>query len=54
MIGCEMMCELAKSQTKPHNTEIMLPDNLHCMSHVVWNNSMKKTGLREKKENFEF
>ncbi len=31
----EMMCELAKSQTKPHNTEIMLPDNLHCTSHVV-------------------
>ncbi len=30
-----MMCELAKSQTKPHNTEIMLPDNLHCTSHVV-------------------
>ncbi len=28
----EMMCELAKSQTKPHNTEIMLPDNL---PHVV-------------------
>ncbi len=31
----EMMCELAKSRTKPHNTEIMLPDNLHCTSHVV-------------------
>ncbi len=22
-------------QTKPHNIEIMLPDNLHCTSHVV-------------------
>ncbi len=31
----EMMCEWAKSQTKPHNTEIMSPDNLHCTSHVV-------------------
>ncbi len=25
----------SKSQTKPHNTEIMSPDNLHCTSHFV-------------------
>ncbi|XP_058617745.1 uncharacterized protein LOC131531182 isoform X1 [Onychostoma macrolepis] len=31
----EMMCELAKNKTKPFNTEIMVPDNLHCTSHVV-------------------
>ncbi len=31
----QMMCELAKNQTEPSNIEIMLPDNLHCTSHVV-------------------
>lgn len=31
----EMMCELAKDRTKPFDREIMLPDKLHCTSHVV-------------------
>ncbi len=35
----EIMCELAKSQTKPHNTEIMSPDNLH----VTCRNGIRQT-----------
>lgn len=31
----EMMCELTKNRTKPFDREIMLPDKLHCTSHVV-------------------